>query len=125
VEYPAASHEAGDLGELGGDRIAGDFDPGRVEPGENPLATAAREIYEETGYSSELREIRELRYAHSFALGDRIPPFFVHETAFAVKVSGEPRLSGEHVAYQWVTPEEAMQLLPFAGFRRAVMLAAK
>jgi lipoyl(octanoyl) transferase len=97
---------------------------GRLEPGENPHAAAAREIHEETGFNPGLREIRSLGYDHSFALGDRVPPFFIHETAFAARVSSEPLLSNEHMAYQWATPEEALKLLPFAGLRRSVALAA-
>ena len=60
---------------------------------------------------------------HCFALGDRVPPLFVQETAFAVQVEGEPRLSDEHDEHRWCTPDEALALLPFAGLRRAVRLA--
>jgi len=96
---------------------------GRIEPGESPLQTAAREVHEETGFSPRLDEIRELGYAHGFALGGRVPPLFARETAFAATVSGEPRLSDEHDEHRWCAPDEALQLLPFAGLRRAVRLS--
>ena len=96
---------------------------GRIEAGESPLQTAAREVHEETGFSPRLDEIRELGYAHGFALGGRVPPLFARETAFAATVSGEPRLSDEHDEHRWCTPDEALQLLPFAGLRRAVRLS--
>ncbi len=97
---------------------------GRIEPGESPLQTSAREVHEETGFSPRLDELRDLGYAHSFALGDRVPPLFVHETTFAARVDGEPRLSDEHEAHRWCTRDEALQLLPYAGLRRAVLLAS-
>jgi hypothetical protein len=70
-----------------------------------------------------LDDIRDLRYVHGFALAERVPPLFAEETAFATRVSGEPRLSDEHDEHRWCTPEEALRLLPFAGLRRAVRLA--
>ncbi len=97
---------------------------GRIENKESPLQTAAREIHEETGFSPRLDELRDLGYVHSFALGERVPPLFVQETAFAATVSGEPRLSDEHQEHRWCSPAEALALLPFAGLRRAVSLAA-
>ena len=97
---------------------------GRIEPGESPLQTAAREVHEETGFSPRLDEIRELHYVHSFAMRGREPPVFAEETAFAALVTGEPRLSDEHEAHRWCTPAEALEILPFAGLRRAVRLAA-
>ncbi len=94
---------------------------GTMKPGESLLQTAAREVSEETGFSGELRE---LIYSHSFALGDSgLPPLFAHETAFALQVFGEPKLSDEHVEFRWCTPQEAAALLPYAGLRRAVQLA--
>ena len=95
---------------------------GRMEPGESPLQTAAREVHEETGFAPLLEEIRELGYVHAFALGGRVPPLVVEETAFAVRVEGEPRLSDEHDEHRWCTPQEALRLLPFAGLRRAIRL---
>ena len=97
---------------------------GRMESGESPLQTAAREVYEETGFAPRIDELRDLGYAHSFALPVRTPPLFVHETAFAARVEGEPRLSDEHEAHRWCTLEEALRILPFAGLRRAVLLAS-
>jgi lipoyl(octanoyl) transferase len=94
---------------------------GRIEIGESPLQTAAREIHEETGFAPRLDEVRELNYVHSFALGE----IFAQETAFAVTVAGEPALSDEHEAHRWCTPEEARELLPFAGLKRAVRLAVE
>jgi len=99
---------------------------GCTEQGESPLAAAAREVHEETGFAPRLDELQELHYAHSFAMRDRMPPPFAHETAFVLKLAGEaePRLSDEHVEHRWCTVEEALPLLPFAGLRRAVRLAA-
>ena len=88
------------------------------------MQTAAREVHEETGFSPLLANLRELRYVHSFAMRGRIPPLFAQETAFAVRVEGEPTLSDEHVEHRWCTLDEALQLLPFAGLKRAVRLAA-
>jgi lipoyl(octanoyl) transferase len=96
---------------------------GRIEPGESPLQTAAREVHEETGFAPRLDELRDLDYVHCFALGDRVPPLFVQETAFAVRVDGEPRLSDEHDQHRWCPPREALEMLPFAGLRRAVRLS--
>ena len=99
---------------------------GRIERDESPLGAAAREIHEETGYAPRLEEVRELGYAHSFALGDRTPPLFAHETSFVLKLPAgapEPVLSDEHVGHRWCTPREAEALVPFAGLRRAIRLA--
>jgi len=100
---------------------------GRIELGESAQAAAAREIHEETGFAPRLDQVRELGYAHSFALADGGTPRFAHETAFvlALPASAQPRLSDEHVDFRWCTVEEAMRLLPFAGLRRAVSLAAQ
>ena len=108
---------------------------GRREPGESPVATAAREVHEETGLTPALSDLVDLGYAHSFALDPaRIPGFaagpraprFAHETAFALRVppGTEVRLDpAEHDAHRWATIPEALQLLPFAGLRRALHLA--
>jgi len=109
---------------------------GRREPGESPVATAAREVYEETGLTPALSDLVDLRYAHSFALDPaRIPglaaqgpraPRFAHETAFALRVppGTEVRLDPtEHDAHRWANVPEALQLLPIAGLRRALRLA--
>jgi lipoyl(octanoyl) transferase len=109
---------------------------GRREPGESPLAAAAREVHEETGLAPTLSDLIDLGYAHSFALdparipgfaqGPR-PPRFAHETAFALSVppGTEVRLDpAEHDAHRWVSTPEALQLLPFAGLRRALRLAS-
>jgi lipoyl(octanoyl) transferase len=109
---------------------------GRCEPGESPLQTAGREIFEETGFSPALAELRDLDYTHAFALGKppssgpaapdapaATAPRFARETAFALRASGDPSLSGEHDAFCWCALEEALPLLPFAGLRRAARLA--
>ena len=127
---------------------------GRRELNEPALQAAARELYEETGFSPELSALRDLDYAHSFpidpalAIGGPVlaeggaalaaggaahspgarAPLFAHETAFALRVAAgsEPTLDPrEHDAWQWVSISRAVELLRFAGLRRAVRLAAK
>ncbi len=110
---------------------------GRVEAGEGPAETAARELNEETGFAG---PVRPLGYAHAFAWGEppRGPgtegdpglytraPVVAQETAFAAQVEGlpEPRLSPqEHDAWAWLRPDEALERFPYEGLRVATRAA--
>ena len=113
---------------------------GRRELGESALQAAAREIDEETGFAPMLDEVRALDYLHAFALDPSLAesgqpqpgappraPVFARETAFGLRVpaGSEPRLDRrEHDAHRWVPVEDALRLLPFAGLRRGLKLAA-
>ena len=96
---------------------------GTAEPHEPALQTAARELYEETGFTPRIEELRSLDYVHSFMLGRQ----FNTETAFTLRVEGEPapRLDPtEHDAFRWASLEDSQTLQPFAGLRKAARLAA-
>ncbi len=103
---------------------------GRIEPGETPDEAARRELREETGADA---AVEPLGYRHAFALDpslNRVAPgalVVVEETAYAARVPRgfAPRLSGEHAEHAWMSADEAMARLPFAGLRRAVRLAAR
>jgi lipoyl(octanoyl) transferase len=96
---------------------------GRRGPDESGQAAAVREFREETG--AEL-PVRSLRYQHTFALGESVPPVVTEEEAFAVEWPADlaPRLGPEHTAAEWLSPEAALERLPFPGLRRAVRRAA-
>ncbi len=101
---------------------------GRIEPGEEALAAARRELREETGAEV---EVRPLGYRHAFALDPALlgrpptAPRICEEEAFAARLPEgfAPRLSGEHVAHALLDPGAAAERLRFAGLRRAVRLA--
>ena len=94
---------------------------GRIEAGESPAATAAREVREETGLEL---PVTDLQYVHAFGFGDE--PLFVREHGFAAVVppGAEVRISAEHQAAEWVPLSRALERLPFAGLRRTVEKAA-
>ena len=108
---------------------------GRRELGESAIVAAARELYEETGLAPALSDVVDLGYVHAFPLDPswitgsspgRVPRF-ARETAFAVRVppGTQVRLDpDEHDLHQWSPIPEALRLLPFAGLRRAVRIAA-
>lgn len=97
---------------------------GKVEAGEATLAAAARELREETSFEG---LVRPLDYEHAFAWGEEPSPRVARETAHVVSLASriDPVLSEEHDAFEWVDLSTALSRVPFAGFRRALGLAAR
>jgi lipoyl(octanoyl) transferase len=95
---------------------------GRVEANESPAQAARRELAEETGTTL---EVLPLDYAHSFALGEELPPRLVHETAFWARwpEGQEVRTGPEHQDHAWLPLGEALARLPFRGLKEGARRA--
>jgi 8-oxo-dGTP pyrophosphatase MutT (NUDIX family) len=91
-----------------------DFPKGLVEPGENELATAKREVEEETGLADlEYPFGDEFKETVPYA-GKKVARYYLAETdAVELELPVSPELGRpEHHEYRWVTFEEAEELLP-------------
>ena len=91
-----------------------DFPKGLVEPGEDALAAARREVEEETGladldypFGDEFKET--LPYA-----GNKVARYYLAETdAEKIELPVSPELGRpEHHEYRWISFDEAEDLLP-------------
>jgi 8-oxo-dGTP pyrophosphatase MutT (NUDIX family) len=91
-----------------------DFPKGMVEPGEDQLATARREVQEETGLANlEYPFGEEFRETVPYA-GNKIARYYLAETdAEKIELPVSPELGRpEHHEYRWVSFDEAEDLLP-------------
>ncbi len=91
-----------------------DFPKGLIEPGEDALAAARREVLEETGladlaypFGDEFKET--LPYA-----GNKVARYYLAETdAEKIELPVSPELGRpEHHEYRWISFDEAEDLLP-------------
>ena len=93
---------------------------GKADEGESAKACAAREAEEETGLTGELAA---LGLVHRYA--GKKGRFEEHAFLLRVRKGAEPKLSDEHVAYRWVSPDEARAAVRWKAHRDALDLALK
>lgn len=90
------------------------FPGGTMEPGETPLQTAKREVWEEIA----VEITRPMVHVHTQAFGDVHFATFVDEVEKPFNYS----LNDEHISGVWVTVEEALTMRLHVGVRRTLEL---
>ncbi len=102
---------------------------GLVDPGEKPLETALREVYEETGVTADLvAKLADVKYVYTRSWGDggrvfKIVTFYlmqyrsgrINEIAAAMRI--------EVARARWVRLEEAQTLLAYKGEKQMAQRA--
>jgi 8-oxo-dGTP pyrophosphatase MutT (NUDIX family) len=100
---------------------------GAVDPGEDPAATAVREVEEETGVRARLdRKLGDVRYVYTWD-GERV---FKIVSFYLLRYSGgrlgeiAPEFEHEVAEVRWLPLEEAPRLLAYKGERDMAARAA-
>jgi bis(5'-nucleosidyl)-tetraphosphatase len=90
-----------------------DFPKGEVEPGEDPLETARREVAEETGLSGlDFRWGGDFTETPPYGRGKVARYYLAESPVGEVTLPVSPELGApEHHEYRWVPPAEARGLL--------------
>lgn len=92
---------------------------GRIAQGESPEDGLRREVAEEVGITD--LQIKRILTAWHIYRGEEKPENEVVGITYACSTSQENiTLSPEHDAYQWVTAQEALELIEIAGIQRDV-----
>ncbi|MCD6398429.1 MAG: NUDIX domain-containing protein [Candidatus Aenigmarchaeota archaeon] len=99
-----------------------DFPRGNVEEGESEEEAAKREIKEETGldvnFIGDFREVVSWFYRREGEVVNKKVIFFLAEAK-----TGEVKISEEHIGYEWLPFEEAMDKLNFENSKNTLRKA--
>lgn len=94
---------------------------GLVDPGEKPLETALREVYEETGVTADaVAKLGDSKYVYTRAWGDGARVFKIVSFYLMRYLSGRinditPEMRIEVARARWVRLEDAPALLAYGG----------
>ena len=91
---------------------------GRMKQFEEPEAALRREIMEECGLEIDI--VKPIAVFHDYR-GERIPENeWIGMTYWCKALSDRVIISGEHSAYQWILPRQALELVDHPGVRRDI-----
>jgi 8-oxo-dGTP pyrophosphatase MutT (NUDIX family) len=102
---------------------------GLVDPGEKPLETALREVYEETGITAELvTKLADIKYVYTRAWGDGQRVFKIVSFFLMRYVSGRinkiaPDMRIEVARARWIRLQDAAKLLAYKGEKQMAQRA--
>ena len=103
-----------------------DFPKGLIEPNEDLLKTAVRELFEETGISNNQIEIHEtfkekIEYAYQYQ-GEIIHKQVYYFLARTHINPQNVRLSYEHTGIEWYSHQDALKIVSFENTRKLLRL---
>jgi len=97
---------------------------GRIDQHEDIITGLRREVLEETGLKD--FQIKKLLRVWHFYRGEKTPETEIHGFTFYCQVkSPVVKLSSEHSGYQWLDPQEALDLIKIPGVKEDIKLFIK
>ena len=88
---------------------------GSFEPGETAEQAAVREVYEETSYAIEQKEVEFVQTFYIRTDLRKKTGFFLHMFYIDLNETFIPKLNQEHTAFQWLSWEEGEKLPLISG----------